>query len=194
MKKIIKVLLSACLLLMFFTCACGTSNGTVTVIPSTPVPTAPIAVTEAPTASEAVPEPTEEPVRPMELKPVVYYSLNADTFEIEVQKAVVSGSTGVTPEYVLSLISGSMEEIGIEVEYNSAEFMNAAIYIDFNGSSTFLSGVDKMIETNILDASAQSILDNFPGCSNIVFSIDGGPYVTENYSMADDFVYMERNN
>lgn len=194
MKKITGVLLSACMLLVLFACACGTSDGKVTVIPSTPVPTAPIAVTESPTATEASPEITEEPVRPMELKPVKFYSLNADTFEIEVQKSVISGSTEITPEYVLSLISGSLEEIGIEVIYNSAEFTNAAIYIDFSSSSNFLRDVDENIETNILDASAQSILDNFPGCGSIVFSIDGGPYVSDYFNMADDFVYMERNN
>lgn len=199
LSKINKSVITAFVVFVFLLCACscGRQSG-VTIIPNNEVKpdtgTEPMNSTPVPTAAPEEPTPTVIPVKPKELVPLAYYSLNGTTYEKELNKAMVSGKTDATPDFVLSLFVSSLEEIDIDVSLNATKAEGDTFFIDVQGTSGYLNGADEELETAILDAAAQSILDNFSECAKIVFLIDDGAYKSGNFDFTIDHVYMERKN
>lgn len=199
MSKINKSVITVFVVLVFVLCACSCGKESeVTIIPNNEVKpdigTEPVNTTQAPAAVTEEPSPTAIPVKPKELVPLAYYSLNGTTYEKELNKAMVSGKTDTTPDYVLSLFVSSLEEIDIDVSLNETKAEGNTLFIDVQSTSGYLNGADEELETAILDAAAQSILDNFKECEKIIFLTDGGAYKSGNFDFSTDYVYMERKN
>ena len=52
--------------------------------------------------------------------------------------------------------------------------------------------VSKEVETSILDAIAQSLLDNLTDYNKVIFRIMGDSYQTDNFSFDLNHIYMEK--
>ncbi len=85
-----------------------------------------------------------------------------------------------------------MDELGIDVVIDFVKTVNEKVYISFSSSSGFLKDIDNELEIEILDAVAQSILDNFTEYSKVIYQIDGGAYSSSNNYFDGDEVYLER--
>ncbi len=131
-------------------------------------------------------------VKPKELRPLQYYSLSETTQEKEAKTALISSQDVVTPEFILTLVADAMDELGIDVVIDFVKTVNEKVYISFSSSSGFLKDIDNELEIEILDAVAQSILDNFTEYSKVIYQIDGGAYSSSNNYFDGDEVYLER--
>ncbi len=131
-------------------------------------------------------------VKPKELRPLQYYSLSESAQEKEAKTALVSSQDVVTPEFILTLVTDAMDELGIDVVIDFVKTVNEKVYISFSGSSSFLKDIDNELEIEILDAVAQSILDNFTEYSKVIYQIDGGAYSSSNNHFDENEVYLER--
>jgi len=123
---------------------------------------------------------------------VVYYSVNTKTLKLEQSVSAVKGGKSLDPMTVLGLVSDSLEDSSIEVSFDDAYFdQNGFCVIVFSDSIRTISEDNHELETLILDACGQSVLDNIdaPG---VILRINDGAYVTEQYNMDMNDVYMDK--
>lgn len=138
---------------------------------------------------------TETPTPGADLRPflkdVTYYTLT-DAYELEEATAVLSIETELTPDYLAEYVAESFDDVSIEVKIDHVSASGKALVISFEEDSAPAVGVDEETEGLILDALAQSLLENFSDYSQIVFHIMDSAYVSKHKKMDINYVYMGR--
>lgn len=176
-----------CLLLffMFFTTGCsnfGQEENRVT-------PTGTVLITQA---GEPAATPTEKiDFILSELKEIYFYTVNPDTFETEAVSAVVQSDFADDPNELIMLICDSLEDVGYEIGIKSAELDGDNVVVDFYSGTCPVAGLTEAEEKAVLDAIAQSLLDNLVGQNGVVFQVMGEAYESENFSFGQYYVYMK---
>ncbi len=167
--------------------ACGdTVNVTTPTATPTTVP-APVTPTEALTSaiSNSVPFNMEDK------KEIFYYTVNPDTLETEAVSSMVEAGFMPEPKELLQLVKDSMEDNGYEIGIDEVSVEGNKVIVSFLADTAPAVGLSKAEEKAILDAIAQSLLDNSGDYNKVVFRIMGAEYQSDNYSFQTDDVYMK---
>ena len=128
-----------------------------------------------------------------EKKEIFFYTVNPETLETEAVSAVVDEEFADEPEELMILITDSLEDAGYEIGIQSALADGENVVVDFSADMHPASGLGKQEEKAVLDAIAQSLLDNLIGQRGVVFRIMGEAYESENFSFGLYYVYMKNN-
>lgn len=120
-----------------------------------------------------------------------YYTVNPDSLETEAVSTVVDKDFANEPEELLILVSDSLSDAGYDVAIDSAELNGNLIIVNFEPGTHPVSGLSEQEEKAVLDAIAQSLLDNIAEQNSVVFRVIGGPYQSDNFSFGMDYVYMK---
>jgi len=128
-----------------------------------------------------------------EKKEIYFYTVNPETLETEAVSAVVDEEFADEPEELMILITDSLEDAGYEIGIQSALVDGENVVVDFSADMHPASGLGKQEEKAVLDAIAQSLLDNLIGQRGVVFRIMGEAYESENFSFGLYYVYMKNN-
>lgn len=128
-----------------------------------------------------------------EKKEIYFYTVNPETLETEAVSAVVDEEFADEPEELMILVMDSLEDAGYEIEIRSALVDGDNVVVDFSADMHPARGLEKQEEKAVLDAIAQSLLDNLVGQSGVVFRIMGEAYESENFSFGLYYVYMKNN-
>lgn len=120
-----------------------------------------------------------------------YYAVNVTESKVINAVAMEIENTVITPERILGYLIDSLEDESITLSYNSIEMNDGNVTIDFTDTiyPISLSGVD--LEYAVLDAAAQSILDNIKDATSVSYHINGNAYKTANLSFGYNDVYMD---
>lgn len=180
----ILLLLLLCLLLSFAGCRSNINgnndNKPDSPATSTPTPTASLVITDSPDNSTT------------ELKSVNYYIVDPQTHELMVATAYVPAESALTPEQLMEFIIDSMADYFIIVDYDSVELDGKVMTVSLTEEIENIAEENETLETAILDAIAQSMLDNIADCSSVSFNIMGGPYHTVNRQFETGYIYMDK--
>lgn len=122
---------------------------------------------------------------------VRFYTVNATNSMVKTATVMEREDVAITPEKILDYVIDSLEDESITLSYNSVAANNGNIIIDFDDSIIRISRSSADLEMAVLDAAAQSILDNIDGCQSIIYRINGGAYKTDNLSFGIDYSYMD---
>lgn len=178
-----------CLLLFFmlFTSGCSSSAQENTKFTPTQAPTV--------TPSGAIPAtPTEKAGIDFilsDMKEIYFYTVNPDTFETEAVSAVVESGFADEPNELILLICDSLEDAGYEIGVKSARIDGENVVVDFYSGTCPVTGLEEEEEKAVLDAIAQSLLDNLAEQNGVVFQVMGEAYESENFSFGRYYVYMK---
>ena len=187
MRRIFK--LSAMLLLCVFLCA-GISSCTHA---KEPVPL--VEPTQAVTSNEPDNEPEITKTIPgkddTKVVTLRYYTVSGDG-QLERATSMVQDTTAITPELVLDFLIDSLEDESLVLKVESVTIADSVCVISFDDTIYDIASEGERIEDAVLDAIAQSILDNVPEVSSVRYLINGGKYVTDNNSFTQDSAYMDR--
>ena len=126
-----------------------------------------------------------------ELVEVFYYTVNPDTYETEAVSSVIKSDVANNPQMLISLIADSLEDAGYEVGIQSAALNGENVVVDFVANTCPVTGLMEEEEKAVLDAIAQSLLDNLAEQSGVVFQIMGDAYESDNFSFGPNYVYMK---
>lgn len=119
-----------------------------------------------------------------------YYTVNVATNAVICSTSMISDVTEVTPMLIADMIIDSLNDESLTLGVISAELSGETCIVDFDDSiRAYADNPD--FEDAILDAIAQSILDNVEDCNSIVYRIMGKEYITENNSFSLNYVYMD---
>lgn len=125
-------------------------------------------------------------------KEIEIYSVSESSFQKEAVTALVTPGKELTPEVVIELVDATFEERGFYIVFDEVTTSEDTIIVSFKDSSVQLSMTDARIESCILDAIAQSLLDNLGDYTGIVFRVNGEAYNSLNNSFEKDYIYMGR--
>jgi len=173
------------LFVMLFATACSSENGKTNEVPViTPAVTQPVSAGVTPT-DKAI------EFNLGEMKEVFYYTVNPETCETEAVSAVVNGELADEPDSLMILITESLEDAGYEIGVRSTVCDGENVVVDFDSDMYPVTGLTKEEEKAVLDAIAQSLLDNLTEQNGVVFRVMGEAYETENFSFGKYYVYMK---
>ena len=122
---------------------------------------------------------------------VTFYTVDTVSKQLTQSVSAVKGGASLEPIKVLELVADSLEDSSVSISFDGAYFdQRGYCIIEFNESIKEISLKDPVLETLILDACGQSILDNIdsPG---VIVRIGDEAYVTDQYKFDKDQVYMD---
>jgi len=122
---------------------------------------------------------------------LMIYTVNATTESVVSTTVMVAQDTEVTPVLVTDYIVDALEDESLTVSFEGIDYDNGICVVDFDDSIYAIANKSADLENAVLDAIAQSILDNVEGCMKVVYRIHDASYSTKNRTFAYDFVYMD---
>ncbi len=120
---------------------------------------------------------------------ISYYTVTSGG-KVRGASSLISESTQITPELVLSYFIDSLEDESIILELDEVKVDESVCIISFTRTINDIAALGKDFESAVLDAAAQSVLDNFDDIDGVSFRIEGEAYATANYSIKPDSIYM----
>ncbi len=128
---------------------------------------------------------------PIEVTNITYYTLSEDLETVEVT-SVLTGSVTMTPRELAEYVAGTMEDVSVTVSLRDVTVEEENLIVDFERDSVPVCYAGSRLESAILDALSQSLLDNFSEYSGIIFRAGGAAYQSENRNFDLNYVYMGR--
>ena len=139
------------------------------------------------------PSPTEEPtLAPKETKEIVIYTLNSETLEKKAVTALVYLESELTPELIMEQVTDAMEDDYFYIQIDSITTEGKNIIVSFCADSTPVCNVGASVEGVILEAIGQSLLDNLPEYSGVIYRVEGGAYQSGHIEIGIDEVFISR--
>lgn len=134
----------------------------------------------------------EPPLVPRETKEIVIYTINSETIKKEAVTALVYVESELTPELIMEQVIAAMEDDHFYIEIDSITTEGKNIIVSFCAESTPVCNVGASVEGVILDAIGQSLLDNLPDYSGIIYRVEGGAYNSGHLEIGIDEVFISR--
>ncbi len=131
-------------------------------------------------------------VAPTDSTELPIYTLSGDFSELAAVTAMVDAQQEITEALVVDAVVDALADNAIYVRVNSVSNTDDVVTVDFDATSPPVSQVGAGIEGLILDAFAQSLLDNVSSCKAICFSVDGGDYASGHFEFSKEDVYLRR--
>lgn len=134
--------------------------------------------------------PTPTIIQPVENVELLIYVVNSDTL-LDPVTALVPANSEITPELIVDTVVDSMADQSLVIGVESVTKQDDTVIISFYSDKPPLSNVGSGLETAILDAFAQSIIENLDDYKKIIYRVEGGPYKSGHIEMELDEVYFE---
>lgn len=132
-------------------------------------------------------------VAPAAMKEIPIYTINQTNKEVEAVSATVNEDTEITPELIVDLVADSLAERLIDVGIDSVTKEQDTVIVSFQADTPPVVHVDLSVETTILDAIAQSLVDNLPDYPKVIFRTEGEAYTSGNQAFGLNDVYLDGN-
>jgi hypothetical protein len=124
-------------------------------------------------------------------KEVPIYSINQDTQSVESVVALVPQDSKVTPELILDLVTDSLADRLIMIGADTVNVQQDTVIVSFKSDQQPVVNTDSSLEKAILDAIAQSLVDNLKDYPKVIFRIKGQAYKSDHYSFGLNEVYLD---
>lgn len=132
---------------------------------------------------------SEVTIIPPENIEVTIYSIDPSSLEKMAVEVLISE---VTPEAIVEEVVSAMRDEAFYIGVNDVILEDKMVIVDFKADTPPVIDVGASVEGMILDAFGQSILDNLPDCTGVIFRIEGKAYETGHIEMGIDEVYIRR--
>lgn len=132
-------------------------------------------------------------IQPAENIELPIYSINVETGEIETITALISKDEKITPILVVDKVIESMKDRSVIVEVESVKTEGDAVIVNFNKVKAPYSDFGAGYEESILNAIAQSLVDNLDDHKNVIYRVEGKAYSSGHIELGIDEVYLGEN-
>ncbi|MBE5967846.1 MAG: hypothetical protein E7255_12925 [Lachnospiraceae bacterium] len=146
----------------------------------------------AKTEEDTTVTPIPSDIKPKANKELLVYTIDPDKGEVEAATAMVSEDNEITPELIVSKAAEAMADKSIGIGIDKVTTKEDAIIVSFNSDKPPLTEVGAGIETAILDAIAQSLIENLPDYNKVIYQVQGKAYTSGHIELGLDEAYFER--
>ncbi len=122
---------------------------------------------------------------------ITYYTLSEELELVEVT-SLMTGDGAMTPKELVDYVTATMEDVSVTVKVLDVMTSDESIIVDFDEGSVPVRYANTRLESAILDALAQSLLDNFTEYNSVIFRAGGQAYQSENRTFDLNYIYMGR--
>jgi len=143
-----------------------------------------------PTESASGVNPGIQPVANTEL---MIYTIDSNSGDIEPDIALIPEGNVITPELIVTTAVESMADQSLKVGIENVSTEGDAVIVSFYSDQPPLRDVGGGIETAILNALAQSLLDNLDDYSKVIYRVEGNAYSSDHIELGFDEVYLSEN-
>lgn len=106
--------------------------------------------------------------------------------------ALVPGDSELTPEFIVDKVVESLADQSIKIGIDSVTTKKNAVIVSFIKKEAPYQNMGSEYEINILNAFAQSLIDNLKDCEKVIFRIEGKAYESGSLEYGIDEPYMEK--
>lgn len=135
-------------------------------------------------------DPTPTVIQPVANTELMVYTVNSDA-EKETVTAMIPKKDEITPQLIVDTVVDSMADNSLTINIESVTTEEASVIVSFYKDQSFLN-VGGGYETAILDAIAQSLIDNLDDYNKVIFRMEGDAYVSGHIELGIDEVYLEK--
>lgn len=132
-------------------------------------------------------------VEPLATKEISIYTMNESTLNVESVVALISQDTELTPELIVGLVVDSLEDRLVEVGIDEITTKEDTVIVSFLSDKAPLVNVGSGLEGTILDAIAQSLVENLPEYPKVIYRVEGKEYSSGHFIFGMDEVYLDGN-
>ncbi len=135
-------------------------------------------------------EPTIEELN--KFKELSIYTIDGETAEKIALTAVVSADREIDPKLIVDKVVESMADQAFMIGIDSVTTQDDAIIVSFLDNQPPVMNVGSSVEGEILDAIAQSLLDNLEDkYHKVIYRVMGEAYVSGHFAYDINHVYLE---
>lgn len=135
--------------------------------------------TQKTTNQEEDATPTPSVMQPSANVDLQVYTVNVDTGNIDTTTALLTQDTEITPALIVNTVVESMADQSIDVGIDEITTKGDAVIVSFTKNNAPVIEY----EAAILDAIAQSLIDNLKEYSKVIYRIEGKAYVSDHYEL-----------
>lgn len=143
--------------------------------------------TTATDSKETVPETVER----VATKEISIYTINESSQGVESATGLVPENSKITPQLIIDLVQDSLADQSIMVGIDEVTTDKDTVIVSFKSDQPPLINVGSGLEKTILDAIAQSLVDNLPDYPKVIFRVEGKAYSSGNFSYGLDEIYLD---
>ncbi len=117
------------------------------------------------------------------------YTVN-NSANVEVAIALVPKDSEITPQLIVDTVKEAMAENSLMIGIKSVTTENNTIIVNFYSDQPPFVNVGAGYETAILDAIAQSLVENLEDYNKVIYRVEGEAYVSGHVELGIDEVYL----
>ncbi len=158
--------------------------------PSTPMKEA--TITEVPTQEIEITKELEPKIQGLDdMKELSIYSIDSQSAEKISITAMISNEKEITPAMIVDKVVESIADETYTIGIDSVTTEDDIVIVSFLDDQPPVTNVGSSVEGEILDAIAQSLLDNLDDYHKVIFRVMGGPYQSGHIELELNTIYME---
>lgn len=119
------------------------------------------------------------------------YSIDALSQEKIAVTAVVAADKELTPQLIVDKVVESMADETFVIGIDEVTTQEDTIIVSFLDDQPPVANIDSNVESEILDAIAQSLLDNLTEYHKVCYRVMGGAYQSADLSFDINQIYLE---
>lgn len=132
--------------------------------------------------------PAPSSVKPVANKKLMIYTINEE--EIEPATAMIPEKEKITPRLIVDTVVEALEDQSISVGINDVTSKGDTVIVSFNKDMAPLKNVGSKYESAILNAIAQSLVDNLKECHKVIYRVEGKAYKSSHITLGMNEVYL----
>lgn len=133
-------------------------------------------------------DPTPTMIQPASNTELMVYTVNADA-GIEPVTALIPEDNEITPQLVVDTVVDNMADNSLMIGVESVTTENDTVIVSFFADQPPLRDIGASYETAILDAIAQSLIENLD-YSKVIYRVEGEAYISGHIELGLDEVYL----
>lgn len=136
--------------------------------------------------------PTPSDIKPKANTPLLIYTIDPDSGQIEPVTAMIPDDTVIDAELIVDKVVESMADKSLQVGIESISTDSDKVIVSFYSDQPPLANVGAGIELAILDAIGQSLIDNLPDYNVIIYQVEKEAYESGHMVLGIDEAYFTR--
>lgn len=136
--------------------------------------------------------PTPTVIQPTQNVELLIYVVN-NAADLDPVYALVPADEEITPQLIVETVVDSMADRSILIGVESVTTEGDTVIVSFYSDKAPLKDVGASFESAILDAIAQSLVENLDDYNKVIYRVEGGPYISGHIELEKDEVYFEDN-
>lgn len=136
--------------------------------------------------------PTPSDIKPKANTPLLIYTIDPDSGQIEPVTAMIPDDTVIDPGLIVDKVVEAMSDKSLQVGIESVTANSGKVIVSFYSDQPPLANVGAGIELAILDAIGQSLIDNLPDYNEIIYQVEKQAYESGHMALGIDEAYFTR--